>query len=468
MAFLSRDFVFGIGHEDRPVPLFLFFYLAGWIGFAAALWQVARGRDIPIAYIIVIACACRAAFLPSNPILENDGYRYILDGAVTAAGGNPYQYPPEIMADRGPHGFWQDLQDRSDARTVLSRVTYQEIPTIYPPLAQFSFAIGQLIMPWSYVGQRIVFIAFDLAAIAFIMMTLRELARPVAWVVMYAWNPLILKEIANSAHSDAAAACCLAAFVWALVRLHKTNDTNFVFVCGMAFAGAVLARLYPVMLTPIAVVAVYRLAGFRGGLWFLATVVAACVIAYLPFLTVPTARLTEGLQVYGEYWRRNEALFAILGQVFPQPRLVAAAILVACVLAATFWAARGREVTTRTIIAMQGVLLCWLLVTPAVFPWYAAGIIALAAVQPNLWVIAMSGSYGLYYLLFHYSAHGFAPHWSVGTRAIEHGVIVLALCVQLLARTPAFAVATASTDAATTAAATSAAGSAAIAAKHKR
>ncbi|GIS84988.1 MAG: hypothetical protein CM1200mP16_12880 [Nitrospina sp.] len=51
----------------------------------------------------------------------------------------------------------------------LERVNHPEVPTIYPPMAQYVFTLVHLIQPDSIFAMRIAFLIFDLLTLYFII-----------------------------------------------------------------------------------------------------------------------------------------------------------------------------------------------------------------------------------------------------------------------------------------------------------
>ena len=54
----------------------------------------ARDGRALLGWVIVIGAGLRISMLSSAPILEDDYYRYLWDGAVVVNGLNPYAYSP--------------------------------------------------------------------------------------------------------------------------------------------------------------------------------------------------------------------------------------------------------------------------------------------------------------------------------------------------------------------------------------
>lgn len=435
MTLLGPQFVYGEDHELRPIPQFLAFYAAGWTGFAAAVWMaVCKEWPVgsPLFWIVGIGLIARLAALPSNLIQENDCYRYVLDGHAVLSGLNPFRYAPEELPDQAPEPLRAELQ-RDDAQRVLSRIGYPEIPTIYPPAAQAAFAIGAVITPWHWMGQRIVFLLADVATMILVLVALRRYGLPPMSGVFYAWNPLIIKEVANSAHLDSLVGLFVVGVLIAMRNWSERGGTAWLILASLAFAGAVLTKLYPVVLLPVLAIYVLDRGGMRPLLVFFGLSTATCVLAYLPFLGVGVHRITAGLLEYGRDWVRNDGAFGLLEATMPYPRSAAGAIVTIAALAAGWRMMRAGSDPHGLVTAMQVTLLIWFLFIPAMFPWYAIGLVAVSALRIRTWGVVLSGAWCLYYMLFYLEyqedAHdpGWVEHWTLCVQWLQHAPVWLLL-----------------------------------------
>ncbi len=434
LTLLSGQFIYGEGHASRPIVLVLGMYSLGWIGFALAVWLAVRDANLPVSGMLAVALLARLILLPSNLIQENDCYRYVLDGEALLNGVNPYGYSPEDMAWEAPAHFREALNS-PEAQAVLSRVGYPEIPTIYPPAAQGAFALGALLTPWSWMGQRIVLLAGDIATISVLLGLLRNAALPLKRLVFYAWNPLILKEVINSVHIDGLVALGLALTILCLAKsLEKERSAGWAALAGCALAGAVLTKLYPILLAPIAAGFLWNARRkYLTALAFWFTFATVIVAAYWPFLGVGWEQLTAGLRTYAGEWRRNDGAFALLVMATPYPRACAAAIAVIATVIAAGIATRSRGKLTALVRACQVALLAWFLFLPAAYPWYAVGLLVIATLRPRPWGVVLSGVFGLYYLQFWVDYHELPAHWHAAIAAAEHGSVWIAVVVPFLA-----------------------------------
>jgi alpha-1,6-mannosyltransferase len=223
--------------------------LAAGVAYAGVVWLVRRQAVTRRALIAALAIAgvARLLIVVAPPVMSTDLYRYVWDGRVQAAGINPYRYVPADAALAG-------LRDGgSGASAIYPNINRADTaPTIYPPAAQMLFAaVGATASSvWTIKG---VMLALDLVTGVLAWRLLLAAGRPAAWVLVWALNPLVMREFAGAGHIDAAAgAASAAALLLAAVRRPGW--------AGVALGVAVSCKLLPAALAP----AVWR---FRASAW---------------------------------------------------------------------------------------------------------------------------------------------------------------------------------------------------------
>ncbi len=434
-ARLSTRFVYGVGHAERPIITFLLLYLIGWCGFAcaAALARGGQGNRRLLIWVVVVGLAARVILIPSNLIQENDCYRYVLDGHAVLNSVNPYALAPADVGNKVSEPFRTEL-GTSAAKHILSRISYPEVSTIYPPVTQFFFAIGARLTPWDWMGQRLVFLGCDIATFIIILSLLKRTGTPLAFSLIYWWNPLVIKEIANSAHLDSLVAFFLVLTLWALMKGESEGrQSAWISVAGVSFAGAVLSKFYPLILAPI--FGAYLLK--RGkpvlhtSLFFLVAF-AAIIISYLPFIDIGFSQVMSGLQTYTDEWVLNEGAFYLVSfasnhllpvTTLPVDRIVANGVVAVFTLFMAWRYYNQSDTIENLFSTAQTILLIWFLFLPAVYPWYAVGLIAISALKPTGTVVVLSGVMGMYYLTFLISYRDYPANWNVVVQIIEHGIM---------------------------------------------
>ena len=427
-TWISFQFHYGEGHADRPILTFVLLYAGAWTGFFLACLQLRRGdQRAPLLLILATALVARFLLLPSGLIQENDVYRYVLDGQVLLAGENPYRQSPSELSLLPPEPLERAQSDPA-AKEVISRIGYADIPTLYPPAAQAAFAAGGLIGGWHWIGLRFLFTLFDLALIGLIVLLLTRLGSSPSRVLLYAWNPLVLKEVTNSVHVDILPAFFVVLLIVSLERTRLHGGWRWPLVAAGSMAGGVLSKLYPILLLPAAFRYVSLVSGGKKAVTFAAVSLAGIVLGYLPFSPLGLNRLTDGLRSYAERWRMNQGAFDLLELLLPQPRLACGLLILVVAVALPWVRLRSRGSPVDLIGVCQWVLLFWFLLLPAPFPWYAVVLAALlpatsrfAMTTPA--VVALSGAAGLYYLSFYYEYQQFPEAWWTWTRLAEHGLI---------------------------------------------
>ncbi|MHC4779714.1 MAG: hypothetical protein ACYTFG_14155, partial [Planctomycetota bacterium] len=96
LLFLSRRFASG-STASKPILTLVALEVAGGAVFLftlPALRRTRNGRGL-LVWVFLVGVVLRGLTLISTPMLENDYYRYLWDGAVVSRGYNPYAYSPK-------------------------------------------------------------------------------------------------------------------------------------------------------------------------------------------------------------------------------------------------------------------------------------------------------------------------------------------------------------------------------------
>lgn len=375
LAVLSFRFTPDIPGTARPVLATLALLASAFAVYLIAIFVALRARNgkLLLAVVLLASVLFRVVSVYSWPLLEIDIYRYIWDGAVMMEGVSPYRYSPQQVLSATPQAGIPDDLDRlvrlrngkTAVETILSRVHYGELPTIYPPVSQAVFAVATYLTPRSagvlarVVAMKVAFVLFDLATLAVVVVLLRLTGKHVGWSVAYGWCPLVIKEIANTGHLDS-----LVVFLTILALLlavrplanggHRegtmrsgvgrgrgTPGRKYALVSAVVLALAVGAKLYPVVLAPLFAAVWVRSFGWRwASAAVLAFVITTAVVLWpmipskeppspsnagaaaagrddsLPPPPVDTATIaqnpTGGLTAFLRRWEMNDFLFMLV------------------------------------------------------------------------------------------------------------------------------------------------------------
>ncbi len=375
-----------------------FFLLVAWTGLPVAglyLHVRARGEPFPIGRLFAWAVVFRLCGLAGGPFFEDDFYRYLWDGYRFATTGTPYGAAPEA--------FFVDPAVPALFQGVLDGVNYPELPTIYAPVTQAIFLLAYWLQPASVVPLQVILIAIDLAAVALLL----RLA-PARNVLLYAWCPLVIKEIAFTAHPDGAGACLLLA----AIVLARGGRWPAVAVCLGLAAGS---KTFGLVLVPL------LLARARFRYWLLCGVTLAAV--YAPFVLRGGTDLAS-LQVFAREWEFNSALFGLLAGAVPRFE----ARLVLGLAFAAFWGWycwKYWRAGTPGVPRGDWLYGALLAASPVINPWYLLWLLPFATVHPSVWAWTASAAVLLSYItglnMQDYAMHPYAqPLWA---RWLEFGLV---------------------------------------------
>jgi alpha-1,6-mannosyltransferase len=358
---------FGLAAQfDRNLTGFIVAALLQGVVWAAAAVIVARGaggRSV-LATILATAMLLRLGAFAAPVYLSDDIYRYIWDGRAQAAGINPYRYIPTDT-------HLAPLRDEAVFPNI-NRNNYA--PTIYPPVAQMLFFVatrfGETVS-----AMKLVLVTVEAIGIAVLLLVLRAVGMPRENILLYAWHPLPVWEIAGSGHLEAAVVTFVALALAALLGGRRV-------LSGAALAAATLVKFFPVVLVP----ALWRptrsnLADWRWPAGFAAVIVAA----YLPYLGVgprvlgflPAYLAEENLASGSGFWALD-----LVRRVIPAP-VAAYLALAATVMAGLAIGALRRPPDPRASLPWATALsTAALLFASPHYAWYFVWLAALLCVAP--------------------------------------------------------------------------------------
>lgn len=430
VSWMSRSFVFGVGHAQRPIIPFLVLEFAAFgFYFAALEWVRRLPREFgsnrrTVFWIILVGILCRLVFLPSNLIQETDPYRYIWDGQTVLIGGNPYAYSPkDVFSDQHFHAGKQV----PEVIETFQKINHAGIKTIYPPAAQGLFALSQGLTPWKLDGWRFMILLAEIGILTALTFSLGKFNLRQEWLLLYAWSPLVLKEFSNSLHLDVFAVLFLTLSVWAVLSRRLL----------WAFASLALAagiKLFSIALIPLLCVWGWKKApqeALKGGVLFAAILSGL----YLPFVSAGSS-LFEGLQRFAGEWQVNAGVFSLIRSWFlrVEPFAIHAEWLSRATAAALFLILLFRIVKwLKSQAASEALFKSCLVVVAGLFflaptgnPWYFTWIFPFLIFFPSRALLLFSGLVFLYYFDFYFPYQGMSQNFKFVTW-VEYGIFYLFL-----------------------------------------
>lgn len=409
------------GARATPFPALALLGGAFALHLAAAWSQGRRPASRPLLW--GGGAVMRAIFLPLPPHFSDDVWRYLWDGWVQLQGVNPYAHAPADLPLEPLRTAWHAL------------VNHPEIPTIYPPGAQLAF-LALVVLGPSLLFTKLAWIIADLGVAAVLdRLTRRPSGVASPALLLWLWSPLVILEVAWSAHLEPLGILPMMGAVW-LFRRGSTptadrgpgdREDSGIGARGSRrisaiSVGALIGVGAAVKLAPLAALpALWRR---RGPLPALAAAAALLLLA-VPYLGAGPVAMTEGLRTYAARWSFHPGLFRVLGGALGDG--TARAAVAAVVAGISLWAAAGRWSLDRALLWTIGGAL---LLSPTLHPWYVLWILPLAALRegPARWAwVVLSGTVFLAYAgldTFRATGQWPQPEWLA---ALIHAPVLLLL-----------------------------------------
>jgi len=339
---------------------------------AVLLWRgLGIGRAAVVGVLVLGVVMRAAAFEPgAPPPLSTDLHRYAWDARVQASGINPYSYAPddERLAHLRDDVVWPDIN-------------LKWWRTVYPPGAEASYLAARAVFGTGLRATTWLFLLAEATAIGLLLLVLARLGAPPERVVLLAWHPLAVSEIAANGHVDALVLVAVAGLLaaWQARRFA---------LGGAAVALGALAKLGPLVLAP----ALAR----RGGSRFVAVSLGLVALAYVPYLGAGTL-VTGSIADYVDRQRFGGSLYWLTGQALGDvaSALVLGAILLSIVVVVALREHESVEGVARSCLLVLGGLL---LVAGYVQPWHALSLLPFLVVTSAPGWLWLTGALPLLYL----------------------------------------------------------------------
>ncbi|MCA9398869.1 MAG: DUF2029 domain-containing protein, partial [Candidatus Omnitrophica bacterium] len=324
---MAYGFHYDTNNHDMPTVIFLIVFAVLFLIYLCAVLKCEKSRNgkYALGIILFFAVIFRIILLPGVLIHENDIYRYLWDGKSAIHNINPYKYAPAdlFMYESGfKEDFYDEYRDitikgkdftahdkarldklialRATNPTYYARIGHWQVPTIYPPVAQFVFALSAWLKADSIILMKIIFALFDLGVISLIILLLKYLGKDPRMCIVYAWSPLVLKEFANSGHYDPVVIFFSMAGIYLFLRKKAWQGMIVV-------ALATLSKFFSVVFLP------FLTRRYKKS--FLLIFIGIVILAYYPFFLwdrTGVHGVFEGLTTYNQQWAYNASLFALV------------------------------------------------------------------------------------------------------------------------------------------------------------
>lgn len=385
-------------HTDLIVSYVSFRIILG-VYFFIAILSVNKlfNSKIVLGIIIGTGIVCRVILIPSQPVLEDDYYRYLWDGAVTANGFNPYIFSPEDAMSNSTDAPAELKQLAKESNDVIKNINHPHIRTIYPALAQGVFAISYIIAPWQTWMWKLILFFFDIVLLLFLFLILKHVRYPLILISIYWLNPIVIHEFFNAAHMDLLAIL----FVIVSIYLYLKNKHWMAIVC--------LAIATGLKLWPLVLMALYLRPFWKNKQSFSLYFLGYFIIVLIFFIPVLASNLNENLGFirYAERWINNAAVYTLFKDaIFYFTSLIGLhisilpRIAIVLVYLIMLYFIVKRETKNQDQFLEKALLVVALLylISPTQFPWYYTWMIPLLAFRLKVSLLLYAALLPLYQL----------------------------------------------------------------------
>ena len=348
-----------------------------------------------------VAVAGRVPLMVGPVNYDSDMVRYVYDGRVQRFGYNPYAVVPSDPA----------LAHTHTAETA--RMPSRNARTPYPPAAQLFFRL--MVTLWESARvMKSVLTLLDIATIFIVLQWLRVTGRNEWLFLGYAWNPLVILEVAHSGHIDGLGVLWIALCAYWMAR-RRTS------LAAVAFTLAVATKLLPIVLAPL----------FLGRVKprDIAIGAGALLLLYLPFMTAGVMPIGAVPNVV-EHIRFNSPIFRPLAWAVTPTG--AAVFALAAGLVAAAWARWKLDVNSPAAWAwpMAVTLAC----APVIYPWYLLFFTPFLLTATTLPLSAWTWTVLPVYLVWEWAQFGAlwrVPAWLM---TVEYGAVLAAIVFLTIVR----------------------------------
>lgn len=365
--------------------------------------QDADNKSFTASKLLLWAACFRLIGVFGDPLWEDDFFRYLWDGYRFYETGSPYGIAPST--------FFGDANIPPEYYALLAQINYPDVPTIYGPTLQYTFLFAHCLASskvW------VLQVLYALADMGMVLLLLR-LAN-IRWVLLYAWSPLVIKELAFTAHPDG-----IGALLMMLALYYRQQGLLTLSISVLALS--VGAKIFALLMAPFIL---WRLA-LR--YWCLFGLVL--LVLYGPFVWQGGSDMA-GLLVFAREWHFNSSIYSLLRQWLDpvSVKFILGTVFV-FVYATLFW--QHQKAISWKMPRGDIVFGLFLLIAPVVNAWYLLWLLPFAVLYPALWSWTFSVtvllSYSIGINLDSTEVTSFEiPLWII---MLEYGAVMIAACIDL-------------------------------------
>lgn len=321
-----------------------------FLNYISKCLKIKNPENLKLPFVIILfGLLFRLTLFPALPTTSDDVYRYLWEGKVLATGHNPFTTPPNDSS-------LTNLRDE-----VYSKVTFKDVPAIYPPLSQLAFVLGYAIKKNNVTALKLIYLLCELITFIFLLKLLYLKKKNLNYIILYAWLPLSIMEYFINAHLDPIGIMFMMMFIY-------FSEKGRYILSSFTFSLAVLSKLYPVILFPL----VIKKFGIKKSFIFSLITLILVITIYLPFLNWNLTTFSA-LKNYLSNWEFNGSIYNLLKYFLDNGNLVKIICGAAFIISAGIISYKFKDFTK----GAYSIFISLIIFSITLYPWYLGWIAAL-------------------------------------------------------------------------------------------
>lgn len=375
-----------------PREQFYLFITLFFIGFGAMFYL--NKTEVKPRTLFYYGVLLRLLTLFSVPLMSDDYFRFLWDGAMILNGINPLELTPDL---------YQNSKDLSPyLKSLYDGMNSKGYYTVYPPLNQVIFYLANLISNGNVLGGLLVIRLFLLLAEIFTYLGLKRLLSKLnidySWLVFYWLNPFVIMELTGNLHMEA---IMIAGFLWVLIFL---IENKFLWAA-VALFFSINGKLHTLMFIPI----ILNYVGIKQFIRFISLFGMLVLLSVSPFLSLELLEnLGSSLNLYFQSFEFNASIFYLLREIgfwvkgYDVVQTVGPILSIISLTLILFISLKSKVFSLHVFLKKTFyVFLIFLLFSSTIHPWYISLFLVLGILTQRMigviWTVIIMLTYFTYY-----------------------------------------------------------------------
>ena len=413
-------------------PRAAFGLLLGLFAVAMLAYAWLMRSHLPWRWGVAAALGFRLLWLPAQPALSDDVFRFHWDGLLVAHGVNPFRFRPDELIADGARAALPNAAQRAvvlpKLQQLYGKLNSPHYYSVYPPVCQVVFGIAARWFPASDAGfavcLRACILLAELAAGWLLLALLRTYSAPPERALRYLLHPLVIVELTGNLHFEGLVFCFVLLMLWLLSRGRWAGAAA---ALGLGMA----TKLVPLLALPLLV----RRLGWPRFVTFAALSIGVFAALFGPFITSELlVNISRSLVLYFRNFEFNASIYYMLRPIgywlttYNQIAHLgpALALVAGCIGLAVAWHERRPSLAglPGTMLLM---LTAYYALATTVHPWYLTLLIGLSSLSRFRFPLVWGGMAVLSYSAYRSSAYT-ESLWLLG---LEYAVVYAVLAWEL-------------------------------------